>query len=126
LDLYESIDSAKKKLLLEYLKQIGLAFNADAVILGHVFRWEERAGSDFAASKPASVAFDIHIVGIEKGRVLWSAEFDKTQRSLSENLLDIKTFIKGKGKWMTAKKLANVGITNMVNKIIKSQKGCKK
>ncbi len=126
LDLYDSIDNANRKLLLEYLRQIGLAFNADAVILGHIFRWEERIGSDFAASRPASVAFDIHLVGVEKGEVLWSDEFDKTQRALSENLLDIKTFIKGKGKWMTARKLAEMGITNMINRLIKSQKGCER
>lgn len=126
LDLNESIDSAKGKLLLEYLRQVGLVFNADAVILGHVFRWEERTGSDFAASRPASVAFDMHLVGTEKGKVLWSAEFDKTQMSLSENLLDIKTFIKGKGRWMTAAKLADMGMSNMVNKIFKTQKGCKR
>jgi len=126
LDLNESIDNAKGKLLSEYLKQIGMAFKADAVILGHIFRWEERQGTDFAASKPASVAFDLHLIGTENGKILWEADFDKTQRSLTENILDIKTFFKGKGKWMTANKLADIGLSNMINDIIKTQKGCQK
>ena len=126
LDLNETLDNADRNLLLQYLRQIGLAFNADAVIIGHVFRWQERAGSDYASSRPASVAFDIHIVGTEKGGLLWNGEFNKTQTSLTENLLDIKTFIKGKGRWMTAEELADMGLSSMVKKIIKTQRGCKK
>ncbi len=126
LDLKDSIDNAQGKLLVEYLNQIGKAFKADAVILGHIFRWEQRIGTDFASSRPASVAFDLHIVDTAHGQVVWEAEFDKTQRSLSENLLDIKTFIKGKGKWMTAEQLADMGLSNMIKNIIKSQKSCSK
>jgi len=126
LGLEEAIDGASGALLVEYLKQIGMAFKADAVILGHVFRWEERQGTDFAASKPASIAFDLHLVGTEKGTVLWEGEFDKTQKSLTENILDIKTFFKGKGKWMTAAKLADVGLSKMVSELIKTQKKCQR
>jgi len=42
--------------------------------------------------------------------VLWSGRFDKTQRSLSENLLDMRTFFRGKGKWMSARELASLGL----------------
>ena len=127
LDLYQVIDNtSKKELLLEYIKQIGLAFDADAVLLGHVFRWEERVGSDFSAMKPASVSFDLHLIETEKGKVVWTEEFDKTQQSLSENLLEIKTFIKGKGRWLTAKGLAEIGIAGMVKKLLKTQRKCKR
>ncbi len=127
LDLYQVIDNtSKKELLLEYIKQIGLAFDADAVLLGHVFRWEERVGSDFSAMKPASVSFDLHLIETEKGKVVWTEEFDKTQKSLSENLLEIKTFIKGKGRWLTAKGLAEIGIAGMVKKLLKTQRKCKR
>ncbi len=126
-DLYQVIDNTRKKeLLLNYLRQIGLAFDADAVLLGYVFRWEERVGSDFSAMKPASVSFDLHLIETEEGKVVWTEEFDKTQKSLSENLLEIKTFIKGKGRWLTAKGLAEIGIAGMVKKLLKTQRKCKK
>ncbi|RLB10804.1 MAG: hypothetical protein DRG27_02385 [Deltaproteobacteria bacterium] len=127
LDLYQVIDNTRKKeILLNYIRQIGLAFDADAVLLGHVFRWEERVGSDFSAIKPASVSFDLHLIETEKGKVVWTEEFDKTQRSLSENLLEIKTFIKGKARWLTAKGLADIGISEMVKKLLKTQRKCEK
>ncbi len=127
LDIYQVIDNTDKKdLLLEYIKQIGFAFNANAVLLGHVFRWEERIGSDFSAMRPASVSFDLHLIETEKGEVVWTEEFDKTQKSLSENLLEIKTFIEGKGRWLTAKGLADIGISRMVKKLLRTQKRCRK
>ncbi len=126
LDVYNVIDNtSKRELLLEYLRQIGITFDADAVMIGHVFRWEERIGSDFAASKPASVSFDLHLIDTEKGEVVWTKEFDKTQQSLTENLLGIKIFVKGKGKWLTAKGLAGIGISEIVKDLFKTQKGCR-
>ncbi|MCP4669484.1 MAG: hypothetical protein GY849_24385, partial [Deltaproteobacteria bacterium] len=41
-------------------------------------------------------------------------KFDKTQRSLSENLFDAKTFVQGKGRWMTAGELAVLGLRNVL------------
>jgi len=126
LDVYNVIDNTSKKgLLLEYLRQIGITFDADAVMIGHVFRWEERVGSDFAAAKPASVSFDLHLIDTENGKVVWTKEFNKTQQSLTENLLGIKIFVKGKGRWLTAKGLAGIGISEMIKELFKTQKDCK-
>ncbi len=127
LDIHQVIDSTyRKDILLEYIKQIGKTFDADAVILGYVFRWEERVGSDFSSISPASVAFGLYLIDTEKGEVIWKNEFDKTQQSLSENLLEIKTFIKGKGRWLTAEGLAKIGLSEMVKKLLKTQRGCKR
>jgi hypothetical protein len=94
--------------------QIGKALSADGVLGGHVYRWREREGTDYAVNRPASVAFDLYLMSTGDGMILWKARFDKTQVSLSENLFDIQTFFKAKGRWMTAGELAQMGLTEVV------------
>ncbi len=101
---------------------IGKALSADGVLGGHVYRWRERQGTDYAVSQPASVAFDIYLMSAADGVILWKARFDKTQISLSENLLDLQTFLKAKGRWMTADELAEIGLTDFVETFPKGEK----
>jgi len=103
--------------------QIGKTLSADGVLGGHVYRWRERQGTDYAASRPASVAFDIYLMNAGDGMILWKARFDKTQISLSEDLLDLQTFLKAKGRWMTADELAEIGLTDFVETLPKREKG---
>jgi len=102
--------------------RIGETLSAEGVLGGHVYRWREREGTDYAASRPASVAFDLYLMSAGDGVILWKARFDKTQISLSENLLDIQTFVKAKGRWMTAGELAEIGLTEVVDAFPRGQK----
>jgi len=99
----------------EALSRIAQYFASDAVITGYLYRWKEREGTDYAVDHPASVAFDLCLVNAKDGSILWRGRFDKTQKSLIENILDISTFIKGKGKWMTAENLAQLGLEDLLN-----------
>ncbi len=99
---------------IEILTGIGKAFSADAVLAGYVYRWKEREGQDYAVKTAASVAYDLYLLSPEDGRVLWKGQFDMTQRSLSENLLEMDTFLRGGGKWMTASQLAEMGLDRML------------
>ena len=105
----------------EIIKKIGQAFSADAVMTGQIYRWQEREGKDYSVNRPASVAFDLYLIKPEDGAVLWKGKFDKTQLSLSENLLDLRTFIKGKGKWMTVEGLAETGLDELLQKSLRVQ-----
>jgi len=98
----------------ETFKRIGLVFSADSVMVGYIYRWQERKGSDYSADRPASTAFDLYLLRTEDGAVLWKGKFDKTQASLSENILDARTFFRGKGKWMTAEALADLGLSDIL------------
>jgi len=69
------------------------------------------------------VAFDLYLMSTEEGTILWKARFDKTQFSLSENLFDLQTFLKAKGRWMTAEELAEIGLTGFVETFPKDEKG---
>ncbi len=105
------------------LQKIGKAFGADAVLAGHIYRWQERAGTDYAVNRPASVAFDLHMIRPEDGRILWKGKFDKTQRSLSENLLDWAIFRQGRGRWMTVEELALYGLGKMLKEMPGGREG---
>jgi len=103
-----------------YLR-IGKALSAEAVLGGHVYRWREREGTDYAANRPASVAFDLYLLSVGDGVIWWKARFDKSQISLSENLLDLKTFLKAKGRWMTADELAEIGLADFAESFPKGE-----
>ena len=102
---------------LEMLQKLGDSFEADAVLAGYIYRWRDREGSDFAASRPASVAFSLLLISSAEGRVLWRGRFDKTQLSLSENVLDFATFRETGGRWTTAEKLSLLGIQNLLTEM---------
>lgn len=101
----------------EILKRIGKAFSADGVLAGYLYRWREREGQDYAVRNPASVAYDLYLIRPSDGSILWKRVFDVTQKSLSENLLEMDTFIEGGGKWMTADQLAEVGLNRLVEEL---------
>lgn len=111
------ISSDRESTEFEMLQQIGQALSADAVLFGYLYRWRERVGGDHAVDRPASVAFDLSLIRSEDGATLWRRKFDKTQQSLPENLFEWKTFVRGRGRWMTAEKLAELGLEDMLSQM---------
>jgi len=104
------------------IQEVGKTFGANAVLIGYISRWREREGSDYAINRPASVAFDLNLVSPADGTVLWRGRFDKTQRSLFENLFDFSTFKEGGGRWMTADKLAMCGLKKLLTEMPEKQR----
>ncbi len=103
-----------KKPLPEILKKVGAELQAEGIIVGYVYRFRERTGYAYSAEKPASVAFDIHLIRVSDGVTIWRGIFDETQKSLMENLFQIVPFFKGGGQWVTAKELATEGIDELM------------
>jgi len=93
------------------------ALSADAVMIGHVYRFKQRIGTRYAIESPASVAFDIYLINVKNNGILWSGYFDETQRSLSENLFQLGTFLKRKGSWITAEEMARSGLEEIFRTI---------
>jgi hypothetical protein len=113
--VYEGVTGALFKAdLLDVLKKVGGELEADGIILGYVYRFRERKGFSLSVEKPASVAFEIHLIRVSDGAIVWKGIFDKTQTSLMENLLQIASFIKEGGKWVTAKELAAEGMDEVL------------
>jgi TolB-like protein len=93
------------------LRQLGEAVYADAVLIGRVRRFRERVGDEWGVKSPASVAFALELVDVRRGDVIWSASFDETQKSLSENIFAIGDIISERGvRWLTAEQLAHEGV----------------
>jgi hypothetical protein len=109
--VYKRISSESlKKPLLEVLKKVGNELGADALALGYIYRYTERVGYDYSSEHPASVAFEIYMIKPIDGSTIWRGIFDKTQKSLMEDLFQISSFYKGGGKWLTAQQLSKQGM----------------
>jgi len=100
---------------IEMIKDVGMTLEADAVLVGEVYRWQDRVGTDYGIEKPASVAFDLSLVRSSDGGILWRSNYDKTQKSLMEDLLDLDTYVRSGGRWLTAEELADFGIKRLVS-----------
>jgi hypothetical protein len=106
----------EKKLIPSSL-QLGKELNVDFIIVGFLFRFEERIGSPIGVEKPASAGFDIHLFRLRDGIEVWQGKFDETQRPLSENLFKIGSFFRRKASWLTAEELASVGMDEMLKRL---------
>lgn len=92
---------------------LGRRLEADAVLMGTLYRYRERVGLKYSADTPAAVTFDLLLLDSASGRVVWSQSFDEEQLPLSENLLKIGTFIKDRGRWLTAAQLSARALDEM-------------
>jgi hypothetical protein len=110
------IDGDKKmeKTPREMLQSVGKSFEANAVLTGRIYRWQKRVGSDFAVDRPASVSFDLILLRPVNGAIMWRGHFDKTQQSLFADLFDFDTYVKSAGRWLTAEKLAEIGLEKLM------------
>jgi len=107
---FHKVDSIK------ILTQVGTELEADGIVLGNVYRYRERKGYPYSAEKPASVAFEIHLIRVSDGAVVWRGVFDKTQKSLMEDIFQISSFVKEGGKWVTVKELTEEGMEEVLKK----------
>ena len=96
------------------LRQIGQMVYADAVFTGRVQRYRERVGDEWGAKSPASVAFVLELVDVRRGDVIWSARFDETQKSLSENIFAIGDIGQRGVRWLTAEQLTQEGVKKSI------------
>lgn len=103
-----------KASLVHVIMKVGKELGVDGIAVGFVYCYREREGYAYSAEKPASVSFELSLVRVSDGAILWSSYFDKTQESLMENLLQIATFIRGGGKWVTARQLSAEGMDRMM------------
>jgi hypothetical protein len=99
---------------MELLVEIGQSLNADGVLLGRVYRYRERNGGNYSVESPASVAFDLLLIRVSDKRLVWNVNFDETQKSLFDNLFHFKSFLKRGGKWISADKMAQLGLEEML------------
>jgi hypothetical protein len=97
--------------------RLGELVYADAVLSGRISRFRERVGESFGAQSPASVAFTLQLVDVKRGDVIWTAEFDETQKALSENLFALADVGQRGIKWLKAEELLEEGVNKAVTQL---------
>jgi len=104
--LFDSLKQTQR----QTIQKVGAELQVDALVVGYVYHYRERVGYDYAAERPASVGFEIHLISARDGSSLWRGIFDKTQKSLMEDVFQASSFFKGGAKWLTARELTKLGI----------------
>ena len=99
------------------LTRIGEMVYADAVITSRVQRYRERVGDEWGAKSPASVAFVLDLVDVRRGDVIWSATFDETQKSLSENIFAFGDISQRGLRWLSADQLTQEGVKKAIGQL---------
>lgn len=100
--------------LRQVLRDVGSELGVEGVVVGYLYRFRERKGVAYTVEQPASVAFDIHLLRVSDGALVWRGIFDKTQSSLMEDLFQFSSFYRGKGRWVTAEELTEEGIEQVL------------
>ncbi len=98
---------------------LGKAVNADGVLYGKVWRFQERVGADYGAKHPASVAFDLHLLSVASGKTVWDGTFDQTQQPLSSNILNFWQFWEGGAKFFTVREFTRLGAQRLLRDLAK-------
>jgi hypothetical protein len=96
------------------MKAMGTQLKADFILWGVIFHFQERIGTAYGVQKPASVSFDLHLLRVKDGSLVRRDQWTKTQRSLTENLLEAESFFKGKMRWLTAEELSFLGLQEIL------------
>jgi len=92
-------------------------FGATSVVMGEVLRYREREGGPSGAFRPASVAFVLTLYSAPAGERVFSARFDETQPSLSENLARAREYPGSGTRWLSAAELARFGIERAIDAV---------
>jgi hypothetical protein len=100
-----------------FVAELGRRQGADAILMGTLYRFRERVGLKYAADTPAAVTFDLLLLDAASGRVVWWRSFNEVQQPLSENLLKLGTFIKDKGRWLTAAQMGARALDAMTGEL---------
>ena len=98
-------------------RRLGQLVYADAVVSGRILRFREREGEAIGAMSPASVAFVLEMWDVKRGDVIWSARFDETQQSLSENLFALRQIGSRGVGWLKAEELSLEGVKKAVDQL---------
>lgn len=83
---------------------------ADLLLVPMVINWHERAGSRAGVTESAEVHLEFFLLKVSSQTVMNRCIFEEKQAALAENFLNIGSFIKRRGSWVSARDLAGEGM----------------
>jgi hypothetical protein len=98
-------------------EEVHRRFGANALALGRVGRFRERAGEAMGTTSPASVSFEVSLYAAPGGSLLWKGVFDETQVALGENVLRAARYPGGGTRWLSAEELARWGASEIAAQV---------
>ncbi len=96
------------------MTEIGRRLGVDVLVFGVINRFQERVGGPMSVKSPASVYLEVSMIDARSGHTVWYAVFDRTQKSFSDDITNVRNFMRGGGKWLSAREFADVGIAEMI------------
>ena len=99
------------------LQSIGRRKKADAVLAGYLYAFRDRTGGSYGVERSAHVAFELVLIGVGNGRILWQRSFQETQKPLSEDITKLGTFLKRGGRWISASEMGANALQEMLKSI---------
>ena len=88
---------------------------AQLLLVPQVLDWHEREGSKAGVTQSAHVRVEFFLLRVDTDSIMGRSIFEEKQAGLTENLLNVGSFLKRKGQWVTAGELTE----ESMNKAIK-------
>ena len=106
--------ATKRIAALKYWTQVGKCADAELLLVPQITAWREK---DIAKENPASVNLDLFLLDVERETILRRGHYDETQKPLSDNLLELGSFVKRGGKWVSAEELSAEGLKQALQEL---------
>lgn len=99
--------------------RVGRTVGARMAVLGAVTRYEQRVGTAWGVTTPATVWYQAVLIQATDGSVIARDRFEYTQQPLTANVLDLPRFLQGGGRWMTREELLQGALKETAEKFVK-------
>jgi len=100
--------------------RVGDAVGAKYAAMGVVSRYVERVGTAVGAESPASVAWKIVLVDVQRRLIAGTYRLDYTQSPLSDDLKQLPLWLQGKFGWMTRQEIFDGSLRHAARQIART------
>lgn len=90
---------------------------AQYLLVPQILDWHEREGSEAGVTSSAHVRAEFFLLNVPRDMVASRSVFEEKQLGLAENLLSMGDFIKRRGKWLSARELADEAMLRAVKEL---------
>ena len=93
---------------------VGREKGVDLLIVPQILNWHERDGGKAGVVTPAEIDINFYLIDTrDGGNLLQRSHTRERQQGLANNLLEIDSFLKRGGRWLTAGELAHEAMLKM-------------